>query len=154
MVGWVEVHWFHSKIILVVVGEHINDYKCSSKMPIRLFQLKICLISDVGKQPSESAFSVGSSQQKASMYMSYASHGAGRFTQCEAQGPGAQGSQGEIPPSGVYLFDQNRKWRFPKMGAPQNHQFLDGIFHWKPEFLGTPILGNPHKQPFSIHQMY
>ena len=31
-----------------------------------------------------------------------------------------------------------RIWRFPKMGAPPNHPFLDGIFHHKPSIFGYP----------------
>ena len=38
-------------------------------------------------------------------------------------------------------------WRFPKLGAPPNHPFLDGIFHEiNHHFWGTPIYGNPHME--------
>ena len=37
-------------------------------------------------------------------------------------------------------------WRFPEIGAPPNHLFLDGIFPHKPSILGTSICGNPHIQ--------
>ena len=37
------------------------------------------------------------------------------------------------------------------MGAPQNHPFLDGIFHYKPSILGVPpIYGNPHVEMMEI----
>ena len=32
---------------------------------------------------------------------------------------------------------------FPKMGVPPNHPLLDGIFHYKPSILGTPIFRKP-----------
>ena len=35
-------------------------------------------------------------------------------------------------------------WRFPEIGVPPNHPFLDGIFSYKPSILGHPIDGNPH----------
>ena len=35
------------------------------------------------------------------------------------------------------------KWRFPEMGLSPNHPFIDGIFHYKPSILGTPIYEPP-----------
>ena len=34
-------------------------------------------------------------------------------------------------------------WRFPKIGVPPNHPFLDGISHYKPFFWGTPMTMEP-----------
>ena len=34
-------------------------------------------------------------------------------------------------------------WRFPEMGAPQNHPFYFRMFHSKPFILGYPHLWNP-----------
>ena len=36
------------------------------------------------------------------------------------------------------------KWRFPKIGLPLNHPVLNSIFHYEPEFWGTPMDENPH----------
>ena len=41
-------------------------------------------------------------------------------------------------------------WRFPELGVPPNHPFIDGIFHEiNRPFGGTTIDGNPH---MSMHQ--
>ena len=37
------------------------------------------------------------------------------------------------------------KWRFPKIGVPRNHPFVDGIFHYKPSILGSSHLEKPSK---------
>ena len=32
-------------------------------------------------------------------------------------------------------------WRFPEIGVPPNHPFLDGIFAYKPtSYCGTPMI--------------
>ena len=38
-------------------------------------------------------------------------------------------------------------WRFPEIGVPQNHPWMDGfsiINHYQPSIWGYPSLGNPH----------
>ena len=37
-------------------------------------------------------------------------------------------------------------WRFPKIGLPLNHQFLDGILQYQQPFWVPPLYGNPHIQ--------
>ena len=34
-------------------------------------------------------------------------------------------------------------WRFPEIGVPPNHPFLDGIFHYKLTILGIPHSRKP-----------
>ena len=38
------------------------------------------------------------------------------------------------------LFSNNPIWRFPEIGVPPNHRFIDRIFHYKPNILGIPHL--------------
>ena len=40
-------------------------------------------------------------------------------------------------------------WRFPEIGVPLNHPFLDGIFHYKPTIWGYP---NFRKPPYNVLQ--
>ena len=40
--------------------------------------------------------------------------------------------------------------RFPKMGVPPNHPFLDGIFPYKPSILGVPPFMETTKEPCNI----
>ena len=37
-------------------------------------------------------------------------------------------------------------WKFPKIGVPPNHPFIDRIFHYKPSILGYPHF---RKHPFA-----
>jgi len=39
-------------------------------------------------------------------------------------------------------------WRFPKIGLPSDHPFIDGFAVKKHQFLDTNVLGNPHAPPF------
>ena len=45
----------------------------------------------------------------------------------------------------IFIFVFIFIWRFPEIGVPPNHPFLDGIFHEiSHPIWGTPILGTPH----------
>ena len=38
----------------------------------------------------------------------------------------------------VGVVNDQKKWRFPEMGVPPNHPFLDGILPYEPSILGVP----------------
>ena len=53
----------------------------------------------------------------------------------------------------IYIYMYHDKSRFPKIGVPPNHPFLDGIFHYKPTILGYPHgYGNPKFVVWNLNQ--
>ena len=44
----------------------------------------------------------------------------------------------------VFHSLEHVKWRFPEIGIPPNHPFIEGFSFIKHLFWGSPILGNPH----------
>ena len=56
--------------------------------------------------------------------------------------PSMMGHRAEVTRS-VTNFCRMQIWRFPKIGIPPNHPFIDGMFHCKPSsYWGTPVVGN------------
>ena len=39
----------------------------------------------------------------------------------------------------LYIYFTNTIWRFPEIGVPPKHPFLDRIFPYKPSILGYPM---------------